>query len=475
MKIKIFVGIALVMFAIIIASIGSAGLILYDQKKALDLGRKLASTDPSITDFNPAVQSNVELGGISAEAVASHSSSSDCWMVIDGNVYDFTKFLNSHPGGSSVMAGYCGKDGSQAFATKDKNPSTPHTQIANELLNQYLLGKLGSGNPGGNSAQNPVINPVTGKPITNLIPTTVPGTAVNTPATSSSSNIMTASTVAAHSSQSDCWIIINSNVYAVSNYLSSHPGGSGVIASYCGRDATAAFNTKDRNPGTGHSSFAVSQLGAYLVGRIGAATTANSGTGSVASFTPTPTSRINTPTPTIVTGGGGSGGGGSVTLTSTQVATHNTLQDCWMIASGRVYNLTTYITQHPGGRQAILDYCGRDGTTAFDSRGGSGSHSNNARNLLNGFYIGDLGSSVPVGSTPTPTPGGGAGNTATPTSSGGSSGIPTPVLQRYPDAVLIGSIKYEDDGRAEFRISTGGQCRKIKTGSSGEIREDEGC
>ena len=40
---------------------------------------------------------------ITFEEVEKHNSSSDCWMVIHGKVYDVTKFLVEHPGGEEVM------------------------------------------------------------------------------------------------------------------------------------------------------------------------------------------------------------------------------------------------------------------------------------------------------------------------------------------------------------------------------------
>lgn len=35
--------------------------------------------------------------------VASHKSPDSCWIVIDGKVYDVTKFLDKHPGGRSIL------------------------------------------------------------------------------------------------------------------------------------------------------------------------------------------------------------------------------------------------------------------------------------------------------------------------------------------------------------------------------------
>jgi cytochrome b involved in lipid metabolism len=57
-----------------------------------------------------------------------------------------------------------------------------------------------------------------------------------------------------------------------------------------------------------------------------------------------------------------------------QVATHNTASNCWATINGNVYNLTSWISQHPGGEAPILGLCGKDGTSAFESQ-----HGNNGR------------------------------------------------------------------------------------------------
>lgn len=46
----------------------------------------------------------------SQEEVARHNTSSDCWIVIEGVVYDVTKFLASHPGGKNIILQFAGKD-----------------------------------------------------------------------------------------------------------------------------------------------------------------------------------------------------------------------------------------------------------------------------------------------------------------------------------------------------------------------------
>lgn len=51
--------------------------------------------------------------------------------------------------------------------------------------------------------------------------------------------------------------------------------------------------------------------------------------------------------------------------TMVQVAVHNTKLSCYTVISGGVYDLTTWIAQHPGGQAAILGLCGIDGTSLF--------------------------------------------------------------------------------------------------------------
>lgn len=85
------------------------------------------------------------------------------------------------------------------------------------------------------------------------------------------------------------------------------------------------------------------------------------------------------------------------TYTLDQVAEHNTANNCWTVIGGSVYDITRYVSAHPGGRE-ILRACGTDATRLFETRTaddgeriGSGSpHSNDARNILNRYRIGEL-------------------------------------------------------------------------------------
>ena len=86
--------------------------------------------------------------------------------------------------------------------------------------------------------------------------------------------------------------------------------------------------------------------------------------------------------------------GQTVTLTPSEVAKHTSSNDCWMIVSGSVYNVTSYLPIHPGGANEIQPFCGKDGTKAFATQGGRGSHSGQAQNDLSTLLLGVLNATV---------------------------------------------------------------------------------
>lgn len=96
-------------------------------------------------------------------------------------------------------------------------------------------------------------------------------------------------------------------------------------------------------------------------------------------------------------------------IDSVEVSKHISIEDCWLIISGNVYNVTNYLNLHPGGISEIQPYCGKEATQAFQTRGGDGTHSNIAVSLLNNYLVGSIGSEVtnttgPTTSTPTSAP-----------------------------------------------------------------------
>jgi len=71
-----------------------------------------------------------------------------------------------------------------------------------------------------------------------------------------------------------------------------------------------------------------------------------------------------------------------------EIARHDDSADCWLVVAGRVYDVTAYLRQHPGGSRTILPWCGRESTEAFATEDGRGEHSPEAYHLLSGYLIG---------------------------------------------------------------------------------------
>lgn len=75
------------------------------------------------------------------------------------------------------------------------------------------------------------------------------------------------------------------------------------------------------------------------------------------------------------------------TYTLKQVQQHNSASDCWAAINGGVYDLTSWISQHPGGPDKIEGLCGKDGTSNFE---GQHSGDSNPQSRLASFKIGEL-------------------------------------------------------------------------------------
>ncbi|KAI1823287.1 hypothetical protein F4861DRAFT_338707 [Xylaria intraflava] len=53
--------------------------------------------------------------GFNATDVAKHNTKEDCWVVINGRIWDVTEWLNVHPGGSDIIAKFAGQDASVGY------------------------------------------------------------------------------------------------------------------------------------------------------------------------------------------------------------------------------------------------------------------------------------------------------------------------------------------------------------------------
>ena len=107
-----------------------------------------------------------------------------------------------------------------------------------------------------------------------------------------------------------------------------------------------------------------------------------------ASATPSPTqsatqssspSKSATPSASVISG--------LTKLTLEEVKKHDSGTSCWSIVYGNVFDLTKWITKHPGGAAVIRAICGKDGSDAFE-----GQHAGQGKpaNQLSNYYLGKL-------------------------------------------------------------------------------------
>ena len=94
--------------------------------------KPVASSTPKATATPKA-----EPAGYTMANVRANNSKGSCWSVINGYVYDLTKWISSHPGGEGAIISLCGKDGTNEFVAQHKGQGK-----AEARLSGYVLGLL---------------------------------------------------------------------------------------------------------------------------------------------------------------------------------------------------------------------------------------------------------------------------------------------------------------------------------------------
>ncbi|XP_076808558.1 cytochrome b5-like isoform X1 [Clavelina lepadiformis] len=69
-----------------------------------------------------------------------------------------------------------------------------------------------------------------------------------------------------------------------------------------------------------------------------------------------------------------------------EVKQHNNIKSAWIIVHNKIYDVTEFLEEHPGGEEVLLEQAGKDATESFEDVG----HSTDAREMQNEFYVGDL-------------------------------------------------------------------------------------
>ena len=73
---------------------------------------------------------------ITMEEVPKHKLKENCWTVVDGLVYDVTKYIPLHPGGRKIMLG-AGKEASVMFKRHH-----PGLDLPTSKLSKLCIGRI---------------------------------------------------------------------------------------------------------------------------------------------------------------------------------------------------------------------------------------------------------------------------------------------------------------------------------------------
>ncbi|KAJ6037473.1 hypothetical protein N7444_010178 [Penicillium canescens] len=91
---------------------------------------------PESKELKAEWKADVVLPEYTLKDVAAHNTKGDTWMVIHGQVFDLTEYLQDHPGGAEVLVEVAGTD-----ATADYE-DVGHSEDAREIMQPFLVGTL---------------------------------------------------------------------------------------------------------------------------------------------------------------------------------------------------------------------------------------------------------------------------------------------------------------------------------------------
>ncbi|CAI8030831.1 Cytochrome b5 [Geodia barretti] len=69
-----------------------------------------------------------------------------------------------------------------------------------------------------------------------------------------------------------------------------------------------------------------------------------------------------------------------------EIEKHADISSCWVVIHGKVYDLTAFVSEHPGGPDILLDVAGGDGSELFEDIG----HTSSARAMMTQYAIGEV-------------------------------------------------------------------------------------
>lgn len=93
--------------------------------------------DSSATSTPTPTTTSKSGGSYTSSDLQKHSLPTSCWSVINGSVYDLTRWINAHPGGKSAITSICGRDGSSAFNGQHSGAVSPLRELAKYKIGNF--------------------------------------------------------------------------------------------------------------------------------------------------------------------------------------------------------------------------------------------------------------------------------------------------------------------------------------------------
>ncbi|TKY64123.1 Cytochrome b5 isoform E [Spatholobus suberectus] len=124
-------------------------------------------------------------------------------------------------------------------------------------------------------------------------------------------------------------------------------------------------------------------------------------------------------------------GSNTKTFTFEEVTKHNHRKDCWIIINGKVYDVTPFLDDHPGGDEVLVTAAEKDATTDFEDVG----HSDSAIEMMQTYYVGKVDTTTLPAKVTTNSP---RPPTQAPAYNNQSSGFAVKILQYLVPLLILG-------------------------------------
>lgn|SRR3990167_2753147 len=182
------------------------------------------------------------------EEISKHNSDTDCWVVVNGKVYDVTDFVDEHPGSFAPILTSAGKDATKAFVAK------PHSKRAYTILEKYYKGIVDP------SAAEPSVTQAKPEP-KKQEEDAVKDRKVAPKELQVRKHKITFSEFVTHNKKDNLWILVHGKVYDVTDFK-SHPGSFDKLLQNSAKDASSEFDRVGHKPGS------IKMMEKYYIGEI---------------------------------------------------------------------------------------------------------------------------------------------------------------------------------------------------------------